>query len=362
MMRRLHLWVGLILGGFILVIAVSGTLLLARAPLLVGEHPQLRSDDRPAPPLPVVLEKITAIVGEENWTFISFPRDNSPAYEVGVKGDTRILFTLHGEGPLAAGFVGQASFAHWLHDLHVHLLAGEMGENIAGVAGLGMLFLGVSGLIVWWPYRRQTKVKDLMLRGASRPKLMRWHWTVGFAFSVMIVGLAVTGIIMSFHGAIQKPLMRLAGEDYGAGVIRALPPAGEVSSPDWRAIIPAAENAFPDDALGLVTAPRKPGDYLTFRTHRQGEWNPIGRSLIAVDPVTSDVASAWSALEARAAGQAMMAVYPLHAGKAGGDAHVALILLTGLAVIALAASGVIAYVRRPVKAAKCELKPDPATV
>ncbi|PNB44827.1 PepSY domain-containing protein, partial [Pseudomonas sp. FW305-130] len=39
----------------------------------------------------------------------------------------------------------------WLYELHMHLLAGEIGSQIVGWSGFAMLVLLVSGVIVWWP-------------------------------------------------------------------------------------------------------------------------------------------------------------------------------------------------------------------
>ena len=43
----------------------------------------------------------------------------------------------------------------WLVDLHDNLLAGPEGRTVNGVGGMLVMFLIVTGLIIWWPGKRR---------------------------------------------------------------------------------------------------------------------------------------------------------------------------------------------------------------
>jgi uncharacterized iron-regulated membrane protein len=355
MMRRLHAWIGLGAGLFILIQAVTGFLLLMRVPITVNEIHELRRDGRPPTPLADALAEVSRRLEDEPWSYIRFPRADSPAIEVGFNGGAKKLFDRHGVGPVGEGFAGEASVAHWLHEFHVRLTAGWTGETVNSAAGAGLLFLGISGLIVWWPYRRKTSPGGLVPRGVSRPKLLRWHWTVGLVVSLFVVLMSFTGIMISFHSVPHNLVMWLSGEDLGGRAMAAArgapPKPGEIRAAatvrDWPAVIAAAEAVFPDDKLGLVSAPRTPEGPVTFRTHREGEWNPIGRSLIAIDPATAEVRATWNALEAGPMVRALMSMYPIHAGLTGFRYHSLILMLVALFIVILSITGFIAYLRRP---------------
>ncbi len=39
----------------------------------------------------------------------------------------------------------------WLYELHMHLLAGDLGSQIVGWSGFVLLVLLISGVATWWP-------------------------------------------------------------------------------------------------------------------------------------------------------------------------------------------------------------------
>jgi uncharacterized iron-regulated membrane protein len=346
MLRRLHAWIGVAAGLYIFVQALSGFLLMSKAPLLVNEHPALRRDARDATPLPQVLERITTTVGPD-WSYISLPKGAQRWIEVRMTDERHLLFNRHGEGPAPTGFLGRPSFVHWLHDMHTELSLGQAGENIAGAMGVCFLFLSISGVIVWWPYRRKITLRNMAPSGVSRASLIKWHWSMGIVFAALGTLLSATGVLMSFNSVPHKLIMSVGGETLGTPVINAVR-ASTADGPraSWDTIITNAEAVFPDDRLGLVANMRPPHNAITFRTHREGEWNPTGRSLIAVDPYAGHVLARWNAFDATPTGRIMMMVFPLHAAQTGNSYYTLLMLAASLFVAFIAISGVLAYVRR----------------
>lgn len=83
------------------------------------------------------------------------------------------------EGELVASWSSQwARPELWLFDLHHHLLIGEAGERIVGVAGLCGIAVVMTRAILWWRTRKTFEFW-LWPKRLSRPAIVRQHRDYG---------------------------------------------------------------------------------------------------------------------------------------------------------------------------------------
>jgi uncharacterized iron-regulated membrane protein len=97
-------------------------------------------------------------------------------------------------GPLPLGFRVTA----WLLDLHDNLLAGQTGRHVNGVGAGLLLLLCLTGALIWWPgvrtWRRSLKVER---RAGWRRLAWTLHSAIGFWCFGFVVLWGITGAYLS---------------------------------------------------------------------------------------------------------------------------------------------------------------------
>lgn len=207
----LHRWVGLALAALLLLQALTGVALVFRDEIETIVHPeldiavaevrlplqQLVDTARAARPQ-AVLQRTEEMDG--GAILFRFAEDGHP-YHVAIDP---YLGTIVREGGLAA-WPGQ-----FLFDLHHTLLAGETGEWIVGIEGVALLFIAITGPIIWWPGRKRLASGFRIVRGGGTDRLLRsLHRAAGAALAVVVVVSATTGAVMIFKEQI-RPLFAAA--------------------------------------------------------------------------------------------------------------------------------------------------------
>lgn len=206
----------------------------------------------------------------------------------------------------------------FLFDLHHHLLLGGTGEVIAGWLGIAAIAFCVTGLILWWPARRNFRLRALPPR-FTRPAVILHHRDIGAVLALPILLAAVTGALMVLKPLGQAVLAPLSPASEVAAW-QAKPPAPALSAaPDWPAILTAARACFPDAEARMIIWPKAPGEAVTIRMRRPAEWHPNGRTTLTL-AADGTVLKARDATAAPRAVRANNALYPLHAARMAGSA------------------------------------------
>lgn len=110
-----------------------------------------------------------------------------------------------------------------LMGVHDNLLAGAVGQRINGILGLAVLFIAVTGAIIWWPGIRRWR-RSLTLRRGLGWKRFTWdlHSAAGFWGFAIIVLFAISGVYLcfpqSFH-AFADWLQPVSVENEGARLV-----------------------------------------------------------------------------------------------------------------------------------------------
>lgn len=325
----LHRWTGGLIGLVLLVLGLSGTVLLYRDTLVMLPH---ASDEQ-------VQQTGALIAATERLMADPANRPSSIVFASDSFGLDRVSF-----GREAGAYADQAGniITRWdspwqrpelfLFDLHHHLLAGEAGEIVAGIAGLCGLFFVISGIILWWRTRATFRLRLLPAR-MTRPAILWHHRDLGIVFAPLLLLVMFTGTTMIF-----RPVTALILGPSAPGTIEASfkPPEAQFGAladrPDWAAMLGTARQRFPDAEIRILSLPREPGKPVAIRMKQPAEWLPNGRTTLWFAPDTGELVEARDALKAPGAAQVFNTFYPLHAAKVGGLAYRLAMTLVGLAL------------------------------
>jgi len=91
-------------------------------------------------------------------------------------------------------------------DIHRHLAAGRLGQQIAAISSLVLAITCVIGLVLWWPLRGRTFVRAL-----KRGQALDWHNALGLVAMAPLIIMAITGITFTWGRHIWPLLEDIQG-------------------------------------------------------------------------------------------------------------------------------------------------------
>jgi uncharacterized iron-regulated membrane protein len=337
----LHRWVGLALGALLLVQALTGTAMVFRDEIEPVIHPGLQVE-RGGERLPLQQLVDTVRATRPGATLQRFEW---------MKGGGAVLFRLLDEegepllmalDPHTGAILREGGLAawptEWMFHLHDQLLSGKAGEWIIGIAGLGLIFIAVTGPIVWWPGRKRLKSGFRVIRGAGADRLLRsLHRAAGAALALFILVSATTGVTMIFKANFQPLLVR--AEAY-------------VPKPAVKIAPRPDASRVPVDAL-IAKARRDYGPSELMEVRFQGEDSQVVLVYLRDDASARENASKqiyFNAYDAREVGHYVPSAlpsgnsfidwqFPIHTGRQAGVIGRLLILSGGLGLIFFTTSG-----------------------
>ena len=208
----MHLWSGIALGLYILMISATGSVLVYRNELFraATARPILSKGSGPRLTDAQLAEAARRLYPGYQVARISRARNLDQAVDVSLSRGhaTKMrLFDPRSGSDLGNSVPTGIWLVSKLIDLHDNLLAGPNGRKVNGAGALASLALTVTGLAIWWP-GIQKWPRSLTLHRGVGWKRMNWHlhsmigfWSLGF---MLVFGLS--GIYLS----LPEPLQDLA--------------------------------------------------------------------------------------------------------------------------------------------------------
>ena len=290
-MFQIHMYLGLLLGLYFVVVCVTGAALVFRPEIersLVGKRAAVAG--REARPFQAAWANLRRAYPQS--TFSGFSRSSYPPtapddpYRVKVQSGQHGTFVYvdHWTGEIVGV---QHPVITWVQDLHFNLLNAASGVLLNGI-GAGLLALMcLSGAVVWWPGRAKWK-RGFTISLGGRWQIVNYdlHSVIGATAMVVLIAVGVSGTYLALRNFTRFPGARVGWQaSVGSWPI------------DLDVVVDRADAAVPGGELVGLSLPQTTSD--TFRVEKTFEGHS---SSIRVDQHTGRVVSIASRNDAAASG------------------------------------------------------------
>jgi len=212
---QVHLWCGIAIGLYILMISLTGSVLVYQTELYRAATPELIISKSSGPRLTDDQLREAATRRYPGYRVVNLARSLNLDEAVVVllqRGDEtkHRLFDPRSGIDLGDSVPTGIRLVSKLTDLHDNLLAGPTGRKVNGVGAIALLALVVTGLVIWWPGMKTWR-RSLTVRRGVGWKRLTWHlhsmigfWSLGF-----LLVFAVSGAYLGFPQPFQDLVDRL---------------------------------------------------------------------------------------------------------------------------------------------------------
>jgi len=342
-LQRVHRYVALGLGAVIALMGLTGAALVFREELTALFTPAVRIAETAV--APGQYARIVAAVGRvepgaRSLDIVPAQRpDRATQVVIHAEGREHYFYVDPHDGRVVADGEKQWLPFATLFELHRRFMLGLPGEYAVGIAGFALAFMGVSGLVLWWP-RKLKQAFRIRWDGNRTAVSYDLHRCAGAAFAVLLILNAVIGITMTFDEASVALVNRLAGHA-PAPVPRASSNALPASRP-FDDIVAAADRALPGGRVVRIMI-RDGNAPVIVRKRMPADNDTHGSNRVYVDAATATVLGR-TPLAEQPPGNAMFEwTYPLHTGTLVGIPYRVLLVFAGCVPLLSLITGLIVW-------------------
>jgi uncharacterized iron-regulated membrane protein len=352
---QLHLWAGIILAVYLVVIGITGSILVFQTELeaLSGLKPwHSLQTNQPFAGIAAVVADIHAAYPRFHIVSVATPTEADPTFVAILEGRGRItVASSAATGRVLGEFPRRTSWIDIVRELHDSLLSHRPGRILNGVGAAFLLLLSVTGLVVWWPGIRSWKrALQVDFRRGWRRINYDLHSAAGFWTLLIVSFWAVSGIYFAWPRQVFLLVNRFSP------IITARPPAITVApeagagEPDLDGLVQRAYTIDPGTTLAEIAFPygrRAPLGVLM----RRGKG--VGREYedtVFFNPYTGEYLGIWRYGVNQSLGDWIIwSQVPLHFGTYWGLGVKLIWAAAGLAIPLLTVSGLLMYWNRSLR-------------
>jgi uncharacterized iron-regulated membrane protein len=296
LLHKIHLFIGAVLCLPFIVLGLSGSILVFDREIDAWLYPMPRQAVASGP-----AQSIDAIVaaaraanpGYAPFSYIAPAAAES--VELRLRATSRDLppgFLQVFVDPVSLTVLGSrttsTTFSRQMEALHAAFMVREYnGRSIVGWVGVAMLFLGASGLIMWWPSAgRWAGVFRIQQRAAFNVAFLReWHRMIGFWGLVVFMIVSVSGVFLGFPQPISDWIRSVTAARDVRGVGPQIKPIQGVQPLDIEGAVALARTVGEGELRG-VQFPARPDQAIRVSFLREGDerGTPAPVLTVFIDP------------------------------------------------------------------------------
>jgi uncharacterized iron-regulated membrane protein len=205
---QIHLWTGIGVGVYMLVISISGSAVVFRRQITRKYSRRtlaVASSGRPRLSIDELKQRAQHRFPQyEVYGVYASTRPDRPDEIVLGRRLDRIshLFDPYTGADLGDTESKIQSALEWMVDLHDNLLGGQTGRIVNGFGAVFTLVLALTGTIIWWPGIKQWR-RSLWINWRMPFARLNWdlHSAIGFWCFLFVVVWGLSGVYLSFPGS-----------------------------------------------------------------------------------------------------------------------------------------------------------------
>jgi uncharacterized iron-regulated membrane protein len=345
---QIHLWAGVLLSVYVVVLALTGSVLvfrseLQRAILLRSVEPYTAGK---VASIATVLARFGATYPTTQVENLQLPFDESPVFEIEAKDGGR-QFTVLANSETGTIYSPKKSWLYWVYELHVYLLLGHAyGMQVNAVGAAVLLILCATGLVIWWP---GIKVWTRGLRVAFGRSWRRvnfdLHSAIGIWTLVLVSWWALSGVYFGFYKEVSAAVGWISPL---RGMVSPTQPqtsgTGRVS---LDRVLTAVQQVSPGGRLYSISDPALVGGSVYALVDLRAAGDFSHRDIVTVSTSDARILTVWHYGQNKTAGDWIIwAMHPLHFGTLWGLWVKVLWAVVGVLLAVLSATGVLMYWNR----------------
>jgi len=248
---QIHLWTGIGLGLYVVLISVSGSAIVFRNEVynVLDRGPKRV----PIQKVRLTQDQLRDVAHREypgyTVTFLFEARRPDQATEIWLEkrgSKQQRLFDPYSGRDLGRSVPWGISAVAWFSDFHTNLLAGPKGRIVNGIGSIFLVLLCVTGGALWWPGLSKWRY-SIIVNPKANWKRLNWelHSVIGLWTFALVFMWAFTGVYLVFPEPFQRAVNHYAPLDFYR-----LPDA-ELNSPST----PKSVSVLADEAPILLPPP-----------------------------------------------------------------------------------------------------------
>ncbi|HTB19868.1 MAG TPA: PepSY-associated TM helix domain-containing protein [Bryobacteraceae bacterium] len=358
-MRRLnfqvHLWVGLILTLYMILIGVTGSILVFRPELerLSGLKPWHNIQaNGPVADIVTVVENLQAAYPRSHLVSVETPTGNDATFVAVLEGRGRLRVACGPkDGKILGEFPKGANWLDFIQELHESLLLRRTGRILNGAGAALLLLLNATGLVVWWPgIRNWKRAIQVDFQRNWRRINFDLHVSVGF-WTILIASFwAVSGIYFGWPRQVFLFVNSLSPVVSARPPVIRITPESALPEFDLRSVIAHARTIDPGTTLGGIAFPYSRSAPLGVLMRRRDSPGYEYVDTVYFNPYGGGYISTWRYGVNHSLGDWIIWLQvPLHFGTYWGLGVKLVWAAAGLAIPLLAVTGVLMYWNRALR-------------
>lgn len=229
----------------------------------------------------------------------------------------------------------------WTLKFHHELLAGEIGSKIAGIVGLLMSILTLTGVALWPGWRKLST--GFKIKWDAHPKRLNFdlHKVVGMVAMVFLLFTFFTGFCWNFDRVANPVIHAITFSPQKLEPVSTVI-TGKTSRP-LSDLIQTARSTLPGAKLQTIYFPSEPTGTISFRYKLPQEPGVDGHSYVYLDRYNGKVLRVDNGLKPSLGDRLLNSFVSLHYGLFWGLPSRIFYIFVGLAPLCLATTGFIMW-------------------